>query len=398
MGKFFAPQKPPDDEGRRHACWPYIHGSKLRLLEKPPIGSLQVIDLSSDDEDDSDYVPDSEGSSSSSEESESDEEPEHDFVDSDPDAEVNDLQADSPSLPTPSETAVVERVRLEQDIIRLETAEAEAAATYNPAEVVALLTEFHELMMTMGHWPQGSIHRAPHDPPVNVELGKELGYEPQVLELMQKLPYLTRRLERHNNYIIPETRWANYRQEKDLREGRRPMVPHGDTHPNLDPWILPLAFPGWYGVVIYLDTHIGAIRSYTPYGGPPEDLVEWLRHGEYEEKDRGEWTHEYRRAPLITAREYLQTCICAYASLQRLPVIEAEDNDPEKVFDTESEKHGAMYRDAQTRQKALLDLYHECGWPDDWRRDEFLMKWEKINENLSLQTRERMKRNLKTGL
>ena len=51
--------------------------------------------------------------------------------------------------------------------------------------------EFHELMVKMDHWPEDSIQRAFHDPPVNVELGKELAYESQVLELIQKLPCLT---------------------------------------------------------------------------------------------------------------------------------------------------------------------------------------------------------------
>ncbi|MCJ1318120.1 hypothetical protein MMC15_003447 [Xylographa vitiligo] len=127
---------------------------------------------------------------------------------------------------------------------------------------------------------------------------------------------------------------------------------------------------------------------------PSEDSVEWQRHGEYEEKDRGEWTHEYRRAPQITAREYLRTYIDAYILLQRLPVIEAEDSDPTKVCDTESEQHGDMYWYVQVRQKALLNLYQECGWPDNWRREEFLTKWEKIKEDLRSKTRERMKLDL----
>ncbi|MCJ1318119.1 hypothetical protein MMC15_003446 [Xylographa vitiligo] len=187
-GKFFAPQKPLEDEGRRH---PFPN-----------------IDLQLDDEDDSDYK-----------------ESEYDLMDS----------ADIPSSPTPSETAIVDWERLEQDITRLEAAEAEPADTYDLNEIVALLTEFHELMVKMDHWPEGSIQQVLHDPPVNVELGKEVAYESQVLELIQKLPCLTRHPERDNNYITPETHWASYRQDKALREGRCPMVPHGSAHPNLDP-------------------------------------------------------------------------------------------------------------------------------------------------------------------
>ena len=93
-----------------------------------------------------------------------------------------------------------------------------------------------------------------------------------------------------------------------------------------------------------------------PYNMPPEDSVEWQRHGEYEEKDRGEWTHKYRRAPQITAREYLRTCIDAYVLQQRLPVIEAEDSDSTKVCDTESEQHGDMYWDVSVSASLVIEL------------------------------------------
>jgi hypothetical protein len=430
------PQQPTAEEleeVQHGPQWPFVRKSRFALpepTELPSGDSFVNAILPSDDEDDSSYAP----SSSEDDSDDLTDSEEYEFVDSDSEAEREDIDADRQrafSSPTPSEMerAVKERddAILARDIGRLEAAEAECAAAYNPDEVVALLTQFFELTVAMGHWPEGCIQHAPHtESPVNVQLAQELGYEQQTIELMKKLPYLKAGTEHHDTYIVPQSRFADYRKEGDLRQGRRPIVPFGDEHhghPFLDPWILPLVIPGWYGYVILLDSRLGAVRSYAPYDGPDEYTPEWKRHGEYEEEDRSKWTHDYRRAPLISVRQWLIDMIEAYRNLERLPVLRAEDNDPrmekgeqgEKMntdleTENEMERDGygrikavrlqyyapiyradiepQMQREKRKKQWALMALYRECGWPNNWRRDEFLKKWKAIDESLNRQARE----------
>src|ERR1700761_9365495 len=75
------------------------------------------------------------------------------------DTEVRDLVQDAatgwPSSPTPSERRRAEDKTLESEVASLVEAEEKSTSTYNPDDVVALLTEFYELMVSMGHWPPG---------------------------------------------------------------------------------------------------------------------------------------------------------------------------------------------------------------------------------------------------
>ena len=196
---------------------------------------------------------------------------------------------------------------------------------------MTLLTEFFELIITMGYWLEGCIQRAPHvRKPINSALTLELGYEPQVVELMQKLPYLVDRTDYNETCVVSQSRFIDYRRDASLRKRRWPLVPHGDDsvgHPPLDAWILLLVDPKWYGYVIYLDTRLGAIRSFKPYDRLDQHTVEWRRHPPFPDKDRQKWTHEYRRALLVSVDERCGAVIEAYRSLKRLPYVVAEDGD-----------------------------------------------------------------------
>jgi hypothetical protein len=151
----------------------------------------------------------------------------------------------------------------------LDVAEKEAAAAYNPDEVVALLTQFYELLVEIAHWPLGTVQKAPHtDPPVNVELGKELGYDDAVLELMQKLPY-PKDVHRSLNKIVPDSFFYDFRSERDLKKARKHVGYDNDKYGTpIDSWILPLVAPsnrdGWS---ILLDTRLGMSLHITVFVG-----------------------------------------------------------------------------------------------------------------------------------
>ncbi|KAJ6588448.1 hypothetical protein B0H19DRAFT_1226267 [Mycena capillaripes] len=235
--------------------------------------------------------------------------------------------------PTPSLKAVEEQEKLTLQIADLVKAEEDAAASYNPDEVVSLFTQFLELLITMGHWPERSIRYPPHtDPPVDEQLAIQLGYAPAAISLMHRLPYLIWKVNDSDTCpIVDRTAFADYTSEYDLKEGRRPYpYRHLEGCPDIDAWLLPLTLPSRDGWNVMLDTRLGAIRAYSTYNSPSQNTVEWKRHAvPNEEWDRAVWT-EYRRAPLVPAARYFSELIYAYRSLSRLPVIRANLNDPYK--------------------------------------------------------------------
>ena len=106
-----------------------------------------------------------------------------------------------------------------------------------------------------------NISYPPHS--INVELGKELGYDDDVLDLMQKLPYVNRPDHWWDRKDIwDDTDFADYRLEDYLRiVGRRPFWRFNDE-PCIESHILPIAYPHRnYGWLMLLDTKLGKFIS-----------------------------------------------------------------------------------------------------------------------------------------
>ncbi|KAJ6569530.1 hypothetical protein B0H19DRAFT_697702 [Mycena capillaripes] len=374
--------------------WPFGQPSILAPVEHPTKTWLDV-DFAEDDSSD-DYIPSegsaSDGSTSDSDEQTSDSALEHDSASEDhiSDSEVVDVHADAQtgwwSSPTPSQKAFDDQEELTRQIAELVKAEQDAAAAYNPDEVISLITQFYELLITMGHWPEGSLSYPPHtDPPVNVELAVQLEYTPAVIALMQRLPYVSPQYnDGDEKYaIVSRTRFADYTRDEDLREGRHPYpYQYLDGCPEIDPWLLPLMLPNRDGWHVMLDTNLGVVRAYCTERFPPQDTVEWRRHGEVSDagRDQATWT-EYRRAPLVPAVRYFSDLIYAYTSLSRLPIMSPDRNDPKE------DRYRWLTEQEREMWSTLLTLYRECGWPNEWQRAEFLTKWEAKEKELAARAR-----------
>ncbi|KAJ7474030.1 hypothetical protein FB451DRAFT_283755 [Mycena latifolia] len=372
--------------------WPWGQPSVL-TPEVEPVDSWLDADLGEDDSG-SDYAP------SSSEDAESDDSSDSGSEHSLDDSELADIGADAatgwPSSPTPSQKEIEEREDLARQIAELVKAEQDAAAAYDPDAVAALVTELYELLVTMGHWSEGSIQYPPHTAPsLNEALAAELGYAPSAISLMQKLPYVRSESGRgEDGYLIARTQLANYTHEDDLREGRHPYpYQYLPGCPDLDPWLLPLALPNRDGWNIMFDTRLGVVRANCTERSPPKDTVEWRRHGEIPDGDwdRATWT-EYRRTPLVPAPRYLSEVIYAYRSLARLPLINADRSDPrQKLEDYHPSYPKWLLNQEREEKEGLLALYRECGWPDNWRRSEFIAKWEATEKEIKTRARQAMR-------
>lgn len=161
-----------------------------------------------------------------------------------------------PSNLTSSAQESILESEFSEQIAALDAAEKEASASYNADEVVALLTEFYELLINLTHWT-GVVQKAPHtDCKVNIDLGRELGYNEDVLKLMQRLPYVS-----HDNLserpVVPDSRFYNYTKERDLKRAKK-HVGYDQYGAPIDSWILPIVGPvnreGWS---IVLDMKLG---------------------------------------------------------------------------------------------------------------------------------------------
>ncbi|KAJ7037918.1 hypothetical protein C8F04DRAFT_1232242 [Mycena alexandri] len=296
---------------------------------------------------------------------------------------------------TLSERAIEEEEVLARQIEELVKAERDTAAVYDPDEVVSLVTQLYELFINMGHWPEGSLRYAPHtDPPVNEALALQLGYAPAAVALMHRLPYLTWSANQsQHDSVLPRSRFADYTREEDLKEGRRGYpYKYFERCPDYDAWLLPIVLPGRDGWHVMLDTELGSVRAYSTESSPPRDTVEWRRHGEVgtgrEDEERASWT-EYRRATLVPAAHYFEEVIYAYRSLSRLPIIGADNNNPRQPL-YKSSRHAWLVAREREEHETLLTLYRECGWPDQWRRAEFLEKWTVQLEEIAARSRKAM--------
>ena len=130
--------------------------------------------------------------------------------------------------------------------------------TFNSREIASLMTEFYELLSQMGQFPPATIKYPPHlRPSINVKFAKSLGMAPQVVDLIQKLPYI----ESNGRIWLFEGIFADFREDEDLESSRDPfgVNPDGWSYysergPYMRPWQVALNAVGNHGAVLLLDT------------------------------------------------------------------------------------------------------------------------------------------------
>ncbi|KAF7306372.1 hypothetical protein MIND_00428400 [Mycena indigotica] len=353
------------------------HAASFRL----PAKSWLHEDWEEDEDSSSDYSPsqNSEYSGTSDVSSNSDSDEEMTDV-SEYKAELDAILRANRVHLTPGNSSWEERREdLPRKIALLVEEERKATVAYDADEIAALVTKFYELLVEMGHWEASDVLYPPHiDPPLDLQLARELGHSDSVLEIMQKLPYVRKMVARQERkLILARSYLADYTDESDLRESRRTHIYAADNSPLLDPWVLPLIFSGRDGSSVMLDTKLGVVRVVVNDGFyMDDDIVEYLRHGHLDQSNI-EKAHEekYRRVPTVPAAHYFKELIFAYHSLSRLPIIEPDKSDPH-FMPQQYHQSLTWYYESERRQKtALLALYGQHGWPDRWHRDAFLEQW-----------------------
>ena len=129
--------------------------------------------------------------------------------------------------------------------------------TFNVAEIASLTTEFYEILSKMGQFPPESIKYPPHNPPINANFAKSLGMAPQVIDLLQRLPYV----KGNDRVWLYDAEFADFRYNDQLEQSRDPfhVKPDGRSYysergPYMRPWQVALNAVGDHGAVFLLDT------------------------------------------------------------------------------------------------------------------------------------------------
>ena len=137
--------------------------------------------------------------------------------------------------------------------------------TFNAAEIASLTTEFYETLAKMGQIPPETINYPPQkNHTINVRFAKSLGMAPQVIELLQRLPYV----EGNGRVWLLDGEFADFRELDDLEQSRDPFhaKPDGWSYysergPYMRPWQVALNAVGNYGAVFLLDTWTSELRK-----------------------------------------------------------------------------------------------------------------------------------------
>jgi hypothetical protein len=132
---------------------------------------------------------------------------------------------------------------------------------FNPLEIVDLMTRYYQLLSQMRYFPESCIKHAPHDPPVDAEFAASLGMEPQVIELLQLLPYVDG-LHNEDEFIMHGS-FADFRKRSVLEQSRDPKFIRPEKGFDIEngeyvrPWVLVVTECGNRGTVVYYDTRNG---------------------------------------------------------------------------------------------------------------------------------------------
>jgi hypothetical protein len=139
--------------------------------------------------------------------------------------------------------------------------QTDANFDFDPHEIASLLGNYYHLLARMRYFPHSVIKHPPHNPPIDLPFAQSLGLEPQVIELLQLLPYVEG-LGNEEEFILWGS-FADLRDNEVLMQSRDPdyVSPEGGYEEERGeyvlPWVLTLNSCGNHGSIMYLDTRNG---------------------------------------------------------------------------------------------------------------------------------------------
>ncbi|KAM3075137.1 hypothetical protein ACMFMG_007406 [Clarireedia jacksonii] len=222
---------------------------------------------------------------------------------------------------------------------------------YNQEEIVSLITRYYELLAKMRYFPKSYIKYPPHEPAIDLKLAKELNLEPQVIELLQALPYVEG-YSNEDEFIL----WGSFADMRDpevLRQSRDPAYtsPSSSEYDDADgqyvrPWELVINECGNHGTIMFLDTRNGHITMEgQDSGGCNDPALRGIQSG-----PQGINRQSHDHLPSRHAKELFEDFMNRLLKLEWIP-----SSDDRRMLN---------YRDSEYYDMKLLFLTY--GWPNNF--------------------------------
>ncbi|TGO42404.1 hypothetical protein BHYA_0009g00830 [Botrytis hyacinthi] len=244
----------------------------------------------------------------------------------------------------------------------------EKDGVYDQQEIVTLTTQYYELLAKMRYFPASYIKYAPHDPPIDVELAKSYNLEPQVIELLQALPYIEGYCN-EDEFILGGS-FADMRNLEVLMQSRDPgfASPEGgfddENGEYMRPWEICINECGNHGTMMFLDTRNGHVTMEGQDSGRSEDPGVYNYPGGLQSRNRNSHDH----LPSRHAREVFEDFTNRLLKLQWIP--SSEDRRMLSEWDED-------YED-------LRLLFRTYGWPHNFNHTSFDSAYSSWREFLAI--------------
>ncbi|KAF7954583.1 hypothetical protein EAE96_005703 [Botrytis aclada] len=246
----------------------------------------------------------------------------------------------------------------------------EKTGIYDQQEIVTLITQYYELLAKIHYFPTSYIKYAPHDPPIDLDLAKSFDLEPQVIELLQALPYIEG-YSNEDEFILGGS-FADVRDLGVFMQSRDPgfASPEGgyddENGEYMRPWETCINECGNHGTMMFLDTRNGHVTMEGQDSGRSEDpgvcnFPRGLR-------SRNRNSHEH--LPSRHARKVFEDFTNKLLKFQWIP--SSEDRRMLSEWDQE-------YED-------LRLLFRTYGWPHNFNHTSFDSTYSRWREFLTIKS------------
>ncbi|PQE05804.1 centromere kinetochore component CENP-T domain-containing protein [Rutstroemia sp. NJR-2017a BVV2] len=198
---------------------------------------------------------------------------------------------------------------------------------YNQEEIVSLITRYYELLAKMRYFPESCIKYPPHNPAIDLDVAKELDLEPQVIELLQSLPYVED--NSNEDEFICGGRFADMREPSVLQQSRDPAYAspsssdfNSEDGPYVRPWELVINECGNRGSIMYLNTRNGEQIGHVVETGlliMVEDTLRWKGRTLETAGELGTNRHLHDHLPSRHAKELFEDFMNRLLKLEWIP-------------------------------------------------------------------------------
>ncbi|RFU26622.1 hypothetical protein B7463_g9712, partial [Scytalidium lignicola] len=243
-------------------------------------------------------------------------------------------------------------------------------APFDPQRISALFLQLYTVLIDMRFIPASHLHQAPHNPPINTEKCRALGMSPEVIDLLERLPYLVDS-ESYGTvmtpgYVIaPEMLSLSFLPDPDSRDAlqiaRDPNDVCGQEITNENAYIEPWS--------CYFDTQYRE-SSWVVFNTRENTItdVNWSKRSSlWPDPPAGSNRWYYNNRPAKPAEQFLEDWIQKFIQLEWIPY-ESLGGWP------------GIFMQGNREYPQLRDLYRSHGWPNNFRPEEFLRGLEEFNE------------------